>query len=97
ALGACRPAAVDEHAVVAGCEAGGRHGAHRHGHHHSPLKAGARFSPKAATPSPRSPVLATSIEASVSTAVPPLSPVALASISLATCTAAGPRAATRCA
>ncbi len=66
-------------------------------HHHFPSKFASRFSVNERTPSFRSPVLATRMEPSASTAVPLSSPLATESISLEITSAAGPRLATRAA
>src|SRR5690606_37789795 len=98
-LAACssHPFAVDQHGEFADFQPRQRLRFDNNAHHHSPLNFASRFSPKALTPSLRSPVLATRMEPSASTAVPLSSPLATAIISLETSSAAGPRCATRAA
>src|SRR5690606_14523666 len=82
AAGAFRPDAIDQHAEIACLEVVERLRFHMRGHHHSPLNSAGRFPVKAATPSLRSPVLATRMEPSASTAAPLSSPFATEIISL---------------
>src|SRR5690606_10687437 len=95
AIGAGHPFAVDQHGEIPDFEPSQRLRFYDHAHHHSPLNAASRFSLKALTPSLRSPVFATRIEPSASTAVPLSSPLATAIINFEISSAAGPRLATR--